>query len=174
MRQTFWQRLDLVARSLFPFLITLTMVLLTAMPLRLPQLSAIMPALALVAVCYWAIHRPQLLPLWTVFLIGLLQDLLSGGPIGVATITLMSVRAVVIWRHRVFTSASFAMVWCAFMVVAAGALFMMWMLACLGMLQVVSPKPLLFQYLLTVAAYPCFSWLMSRGQRAFRHADTIG
>ena len=171
MRPTIWERLDLAARGLFPFLVTLSMLLLTAMPLRLPEISGIMPPLTLVAVCYWSIHRPQLLPLWAVFLIGLLQDLLSGGPIGVAAITLISVHTLVLWQRRVFLTSSFAMVWCAFMVLAAGALALMWLLTCLGMFQFVSPKPLLFQYLLTVAAYPCFSWLMTQGQRVFRPID---
>lgn len=171
MRLTIWERLDLAARAVFPFLVTFFMVLISAMPLRVPELSSIMPPLALVSVCYWSIYRPDLLPLWSVFLIGLLQDLLSGGPIGVATLTLISIHAVVLWQRRLFVSASFPMVWCGFMVMAAAALGMMWLLTCLGLLTFVSPRPLLFQYILTVAAYPCFSWLMTQGQRVFRPVD---
>jgi rod shape-determining protein MreD len=170
-RLTIWERLDLAARAVFPFLVTFFMVLISAMPLRVPELSSIMPPLALVSVCYWSIYRPDLLPLWSVFLIGLLQDLLSGGPIGVATLTLISIHAVVLWQRRLFVSASFPMVWCGFMVMAAAALGMMWLLTCLGLLTFVSPRPLLFQYILTVAAYPCFSWLMTQGQRVFRPVD---
>ena len=64
-------------------------------PLRLPDVSPVVPALALVAVYYWAVHRPSLMPAWVVFLIGLFQDLLSGGPVGVGILSLLLVFALV-------------------------------------------------------------------------------
>ena len=53
------------------------------------------------------------------------------------------------------------------MLVAAAALAMMWLLACLGLMAYVDPQPLVFQHLLTVAVYPFFAWLMVRGQKLF-------
>ena len=165
MNQVFWNRLDVLGRSFVPFLVTLLLAVLMALPLRLPALSLIMPALTLVAVYYWAVHKPHLMPLWAVFLIGLVQDLLSGEPLGVAIIVLLCTHAFISWQRRVFLSASFGLVWCMFMLVAAAALTLMWLLACLGLMAYVDPQPLMFQYLLTVAAYPFFAWLMVRGQK---------
>ena len=90
MNQVFWHRLDLLGRSFVPFLVTLMLAILMALPLRLPALSTIMPAFTLIAVYYWAVHKPHLMPLWAVFLIGLVQDLLSGEPLGVAIIVLFA------------------------------------------------------------------------------------
>ena len=53
-----WQRLDAVARSLFPFLITVLLVVISMVPVRMPTLAPIMPILSLVAVYYWAVYRP--------------------------------------------------------------------------------------------------------------------
>ena len=167
MNEALWHRLDLFARSLFPFLITLMLAVLMALPLRLPGLSTIMPAFTLIAVYYWAVHRPQLMPIWAVFVIGLMQDLLSGGPVGVAIITLLCTQALIVWQRKIFASAPFALIWFIFMLAAAAAMTLMWILACIGLMAYLDPRPMVFQYLLTVAVYPFFAWAMVRGRRLF-------
>ncbi|MEM7171823.1 MAG: rod shape-determining protein MreD [Pseudomonadota bacterium] len=167
MKLTFWQRLDVVVRALFPCLITLMLVVASALPLPAPSLSHIMPMLPLIAVFYWAVYKPDLFPLWAVFLIGLVQDLLSGGPIGVSAIAFLSLQAAVNAQRRRFVSASFAKIWLLFSIFSAAAFALMWLLISFSMMLFVDPMPLLFQFLLTVAVYPCFAWLMVRGQRAF-------
>ena len=93
MRSGVWHRLDLVARNLLPALIAFSLVLVAMVPLRLPDVAPVVPALALVAVYYWAVHRRNLMPVWAVFLIGLFQDLLSGGLVGVGILSLLLVSA---------------------------------------------------------------------------------
>jgi rod shape-determining protein MreD len=163
-----WQRLDAVARSLFPFLITVLLVIISMVPVRVPTLAPIMPVLSLVAVYYWAVYRPELMPIWAVFLIGLLQDLLIGDAVGAGIITLLCVHALIGWQRRFFAQASFSMVWCIFMLVAAGAMILLWLLTSFAMSRSVDPWPALFQYFMTVAIYPFFAWLMAQGQRLFQ------
>ena len=45
--------------------------------------------LFLMAVYYWSAYRPTLVPLWFVFFMGLLLDLLSGAPIGLNALVLV-------------------------------------------------------------------------------------
>ena len=45
-------------------------------------------ALALIAVFFWTAHRPDLLPPWAVFLLGIFSDLASGGLVVGATCTI--------------------------------------------------------------------------------------
>src|SRR3546814_13791776 len=45
-----WHRLDVIARSISPFFVTLLLVLLSLLPLRIADLSPIVPALALIGV----------------------------------------------------------------------------------------------------------------------------
>ena len=78
MRPAFWQRLDSLARRLTPFGLTVILVLAALIPSHVPEFARVVPALAMVAVYHWAIHRPRLLPAWSVFVLGILQDVLSG------------------------------------------------------------------------------------------------
>jgi rod shape-determining protein MreD len=162
-----WHRLDVVARSISPFFVTMLLILLSLVPLHISDLSPIVPALALIGVFFWSVHRPDLMPIWAVFLLGLLQDILTGGVIGPGIVGLLVAHALVVWQHRFFLAASFAVIWFAFMLVAAAALAVTWLLSCIAMMTLLDPHPVFFQYLVTLAFYPCLAWAFLRGQRLF-------
>ncbi len=169
MNQTVWTRLDLVARSLFPFALALILVMAGMVPLRLPELSPIVPLLGLVAVYYWSIYRPDLMPGWAVFLLGLIQDLLSGGPIGVYALVFLLMSTAVGAQRRFLGTGSFAFVWAIFLPVAGVAFFLMWALYCLNLDMLIDARSVTFQYLTTIAVYPCLAWLFAQAQRAIVH-----
>ena len=167
MNQNVWTRLDVVARGLLPFALTLFLVILAMVPFQVPGLSAVVPSLGLIAVYFWVIHRPDLMPAWAVFLIGVIQDLLSGAHLGVGTMVLLLVWLAVAAQGRVFSSASFMLVWAIFVLVAAGAQLLAWLFSSMIAGFILDARPLFFQYLTTVAIYPCLAWLFVQTQRSF-------
>ena len=86
----FWHRLDQFARQLFPFALTLTLLLASLVPVPLPAYSSVTPSFMVMAIYFWSLHRPDLMPPSAVFAIGLLQDLLTGGILGVSSIVLLA------------------------------------------------------------------------------------
>lgn len=168
MRQGALHRLDGVARNISPFFVTLLLVLVALLPLRISDFAPIMPAVALVGVFFWSVHRPDLMPIWAVFLIGFVQDLLAGGVWGPGIVGLLVAHALVAWQLRFFLSASFVLIWCVFMLVAAVSMAVTWLCTCLAMMTYVDPDPVFFQFLMTVAIYPCLAWVFLRGRRLFK------
>lgn len=166
MNQTVWTRLDLVARSLFPFALTLLLVMVSIVPLRIPDLSPIVPSLGIIAVYYWVIYRPELMPGWAVFLLGLVQDLLGGGPLGIHALVFLLLVAAVGAQRRFLATGSFAFVWAIFLPVAAATFFLIWLLYCLNLDLLIDARSVTFQYFTTVAVYPCLAWLFAQAQRA--------
>ena len=160
-----WHRLDILARGLTPLMLTMILVLIGMVPLQNPDIAALVPSMALIAVYYWAVHRPDLLPLWVTFMIGLFEDLLSGGYVGVGILSLLLVYSVVELQRRLFLRASFQMLWMLFAMTAAGAMYLAWVLNCLLYADWLSFWPVLFQFLTTVAAYPLIAWLFAKAQR---------
>lgn len=165
MKGTVWQRLDFVARSMTPLMVSLGLVIVSVVPLRLPQASYIVPTLALMAVYYWSLHRADLLPALAIFVVGMLQDILGGGPLGVNTLIFLAVYGICVSQRRFFYGKSFLVVWWGFMVVAAGALILEWALNSAFSGTIVSPRPALYKYLITIAVYPLIAWLFARMQR---------
>jgi rod shape-determining protein MreD len=68
--------------SLIPAMLAVLLVMLVNMPVSFTGGLLPAPALALACVYYWVLVRPDLMPAFAVFSIGLLEDLLSGGPPG--------------------------------------------------------------------------------------------
>jgi rod shape-determining protein MreD len=162
---TLWQRLDLVARQITPFLATLLLVMLALIPLRLPNLAPVVPWLALVSVFYWTVYRDDLMPPVAVFGIGLFDDLAAGTNIGVCALLLLLVQVAVMPQRRFFHSRSFVVTWMGFTVMAAGAMSLLWIITAILEGALLSPRPVLFQFMTTVAIYPPVAWLFTRLQR---------
>lgn len=162
-----WHRLDALARGLVPFATTIILVMLGALPLHVPGWAAVAPALALMAVYYWSIFRPDLLPAPAVAAVGLFQDILSGAPLGVNTLALLLVHGLVSAQRRFFLGKSFLVMWWGFMMIAAGVAAGTWLLVCALEGALLDPVPLLFRMGLTLALFPCLTWLFIRIQQTF-------
>lgn len=158
----FLHRLDRTARNITPIVLCITLVLMSTLPLGLPGYWRIAPNLVLVAVFYWAIFRPDLLPLSVAFGIGLFQDVLAGTALGLHALILVVVHHVVSSQQRFFVGKSFLVVWWAFTLIAAGAAALMWLVTMALSVAFVDPLPAVFQFVLTVAACPVLVWFFAR------------
>ncbi|MFQ5985167.1 MAG: rod shape-determining protein MreD [Alphaproteobacteria bacterium] len=158
----FRQRLERVVRGLTPFALTLLLVVVSVLPVPVPGFAPITPALALISVYYWSIYRPDLLPMVATFFVGLVQDALSGLPLGLTALVFLLVRWVVVSQRRFFLGKSFVLVWWGFMLVAPAAVSVSWALASLILGGVVAAGPVVGQLLLTVMVYPALTWLLAR------------
>jgi rod shape-determining protein MreD len=164
LKPSVWVRMDAWVRHLVPFGVTVILLLLTAIPTRLPGSAGIAPMLPMMGVYYWAIYRPDLLPAWAVFLIGLLADILAGTPPGVNTLVLLLVQGVTASQRRFFLAKTFMVAWCAFGLLFGGAVGLCWLLTTVLTGKPVDPSPVLFQYLVTLGLFPAISWLLAHTQ----------
>lgn len=165
MKLTVWQQLDMVARQSLPFLLALSVVLVSVVPLQIPSFSQVMPWLALVAVYYWSAHRPDLLPAGAVFAVGVFHDLVAGTVLGVGALILVLVHAAVVSQRRFFMSRSFLVIWFGFVLIAAGAMALAWLINAVVAGVLLDPRPAVFQLLTTIAAYPLLGWVFAWVQR---------
>ena len=161
----FWYRFEMALRGLTPVLMTLMLAFLAVVPLHIPEFAPVTPALTVIAVYYWGIYRPDLTPMAAVFAVGIVQDTLAGTPLGFTSLVLIVVQAVVVSQRRFFHGKTFLVEWWGFMLVAPGAALLSWVLASLYYGVLVAPRPLGFQLLLTIALYPCLTWLFARAQQ---------
>ncbi len=171
MKSGLWHRMDLLARQLTPSMLTLALVIINVVPLHIPGFSRVAPLLPLMAVYHWAIFRPRLLPAYAVFLIGLLQDILTGAPIGVNALVFLAVYGAVLSQKQFFIGKSFFILWLGFSLIAAGAAVINWLAISILSVTLVEPRTVFFQYLLTLGFFPAIAWVFMRWQRAFPRQD---
>jgi rod shape-determining protein MreD len=158
--------------SLLPALSALLLVMLVNLPVTLTGGLFPAPLLALTAVYFWALVRPDLMPPYLVLFVGLFEDLLSGGPAGIWATGFMAAYALVDrQRENLAGLAGSAAVlgFAAAMALAAAATFVLtWIM----FMRQPPLAPLLLASVFTVLFYPpiavVLGWVHRRAVGALR------
>lgn len=166
MNSTVLQRLDKIARNLTPLMISLFLVLFSVLPIYIPYYGLVAANVGVMAVFYWVVYRPDLMPPVAAFMVGLWQDILIGTPEGANAFVLLVVAMALAAQRRFFQGKSFMVVWWAFGMIAFMAVTLSWVLMVALSAKWIAPAPAVFQFFLTVALYPFVTWILARTQYA--------
>ena len=157
-------RLDTGARRMVPFLVLLCLVVLTAIPTRLPGFAQVAPSWPIIGIFYWSIYRPDLLPMWAAFLIGILADTVLDMPLGISALLFLLIRGIVVSQRRFFLTNAFPMTWGAFAIIAMGCMGLTWLLFSGLHGEAVDPQILLWQYIMLIGLFPFVTVLLAYTQ----------
>ena len=157
--------------NVLPIATTMLAALLSIEPLHLDGYAALTPAFTLMATYHWTIYRPGLLPPAWLFLIGTIQDLLSGGLPGETAVTLLLARAILLPQRHYFVDRRFPFIWAGFTLLTGGAVLLSWALHSLLAAELLDLRGPVLRAVLTISAFPIASFLLGRSQRALIGAD---
>jgi rod shape-determining protein MreD len=154
------QRLDQTGRRFLPVVTAMLLGVLAVLPIGIPQWGALAPPLMLIAVFYWSLVRPDLMPPTAAFLLGLFQDMLSGAPIGSGALVMVATQWTMRGQQRFLVNRPFLLLWSAFIPVAAGAGLIEWLVYALINLHAVPILSSLVRLVLGFALFPVVAWLV--------------
>jgi len=152
--------------SLIPALTAALLVLISNMPVSFTGELLPSPALALAGVYFWVLVRADLMPPPVVLLIGLLEDLLSGGPPGLWAAGYLAAYWLTAKQRETLAGLNGAGALVGFtgaMLLAAATAYG---LSAAVYLRLAPLPPLLLESVSTVALYPvvafCMAWIMRK------------
>jgi rod shape-determining protein MreD len=124
------------------------------------------PYFGVMAVYYWSLYYPRLMPRWFAFMAGLLHDALSSAPLGLMALTLLIVREFCNSQRQLLLSASFLQIWFGYGLAAAMASGLGWVI--FGVFQGDFAMKLSdwVAFGVSVALFPLVAWLFNRAERA--------
>jgi rod shape-determining protein MreD len=157
--------------NVLPIATTVLAALLSIEPLHFNHYAALTPAFTLMATYHWTIRRPDLLPAPLLFLIGTIQDLLSGGLPGVTAVTLLLARAIAVPHRHYLVDRPFSFIWAGFTLLTGGAMLFSWALHSLLAGELLDLRGPVLRAVLTISVFPIASFLLGRSQRALIGAD---
>jgi rod shape-determining protein MreD len=160
------QRMDAFSRQLVPCASIMAFTIIGVVPLHIPRFDSVAPSLPLIAVFYWTLYRPELIPVWAVFVLGIVQDALSGLPVGVTACTLTVAHAIVVAQRRFLIGKSFSIIWLSFALVVLATVALGWALVCAYYGAILASPAIFFQAMATIGVYPILSRLLSGFQIA--------
>ena len=165
-RSPFWQRVDKWSRSSIPVGFTLFLLILGLLPWHLPELGTVGISLVIISVYYWGLRKPHLMTPWSVLCIGLIGDLLGVTPMGVGTVSLLCLYALIRSQARALRNMPFLIVWGTFILMAGVTILLSWILTAAMDVHFPDIKPALILYLFDIICYPPLSYVFDRLQRS--------
>jgi rod shape-determining protein MreD len=170
-RPSIGRKLDIAARQSFPTVVTVLLLVIAAAPLAIAAQAQIQLAIALASVFFWTLVRPGSMPPPAVFLLGLLVDLLSYAPLGVAVVILLVLHGLTLAGRRTLGRAGFLLAWLAFALLAVGAVTVQWGLTSLLTLHILPVAPAVLAAILAVGIYPLLAVPLGRAHRTVAEPD---
>jgi rod shape-determining protein MreD len=150
----FSSRLTQWSAAVTPFMTGVFLILLTLLPFNVSGGWLVTPALPLMAVYFWALYRPDLMPPGVVFTLGLLTDFMSSSFLGLwAFVFLVAYAFVSTQRSNLLTRVSHR-IWFGFGLVMSIATVTTWLFTSIVFTEFLSPWPFLVQGVLSVLLYP--------------------
>ncbi len=147
-------------KSVIPFFTILFLIIIMVLPYNIPLIGDIMPFLTLIGVYYWSVFKPELLPVSVVFVLGLLQDILLGSPLGLMPLLLIVVQQFIFIQGRQFLERDFIFNWFVFVMLVIGFGFLSWAITSLYFRVFLDYLSVIGQILLTIAFYPVITWIL--------------
>src|SRR6201989_1502285 len=157
--------LDRWGRLILPGTLLLFFVLLTLAPLRAPYLSDALPLLPALVVFQFSLATPERLPGPLLLAMGILLDLLLGGPgapVGVSARGFVLIRAAVVANRRYLVGVPFLFQWFGFCLLGLGFVLLVWIFTALWTWTAIDPTQAFVQYVVVVVLYPLLAPLLVR------------
>ena len=108
-------KLEFLARMTVPYSLIAVLFLVSVIAVPYPLAVLFYAPFLLMAIYYWSIYRPTLLPPWLVFVVGMSFDVLTGMPfVGLNAILFLLTRIIITDQRRFLVGQSFIMVWFGF------------------------------------------------------------
>jgi len=155
-------------RLLLAQAVIILFLILSVVSMSLPHAGDLKPFFLLIAIYYWGIYRPTLMPIAYTFLLSLMLDLLADLNLGTSGLILVSLQ-ILIRRSRVFLIGQpYGMVWLGFAILSfiyAIALWLILSLSNFSFFPVQSLIQVLIAACLTIVIYPVASLILQSVHR---------
>jgi rod shape-determining protein MreD len=146
-------------RLAVPQLLLALLLILNLTSLPIPYAGSVKPMLVMMAVYYWSIYRPTLVPPWLCFGVGLLMDILTGMPPGLNAFILVALQWLVCDQRRFLMGQPYITIWAVFGFLMMATALAEWVLfgVALGWAPVV---PVVAAVLLSLFLFPVVTLLL--------------
>ena len=166
---TFSKKLEIFARFCVAYCLIVVFLMLDMISFNVPYFNEIRPSFTLMALFYWSIYRPSMVPPWLAFFLGLLIDIISGLPLGLNALLYVMVARIIQNQRKIFMGQLFVSIYIGYVLVSTGLATLEWGIFCLSGFEIVSFKPVMGSILLGFAFFPVAFLLMNGTHKILPH-----
>ncbi len=147
-------KLEAYLRLCIPHIATLFFILLNVSQLAIPFAQSLKPDFALMAVYYWAVYRPTLMPPAMTFVLGIILDFLTGSPAGFYALTYICAHWITRDQRRFLMGQPFITLWLGFSFVSFATSALQWCVFALAEFGFPDLLPVFLRFCASVFVFP--------------------
>lgn len=140
--------------------------LLMIVPWPMPTAKAVLSVFPLMILCFWVVNRPEHFSMAWSFIIGFLQDVLLGQPLGITALTYLAADFFLRGQRQFFLQQSFRHLWTMFGVVILCVSLVQWLVASLIIHAWVEIMPMCLKVGIGVLFFPMTTVILHHLQRS--------
>lgn len=125
------------------------------------DLRALLPMMPYLAIHYWTLRRPALVPEWLVFLSGFATDVVTNGPLGYWAFVYLVGYAIAVTTSSLAASSAMAR-WLQLGMTLAVLALVQWLVACIYFGRWTGWQPVAVAAAAALLCYPFLAYLLSR------------
>ena len=144
-------------QRMLPLLSYLIMLFFSYIPLSLPTSDSVRPAVGMICAYFWLLHRPDVFNLLSVYILGLVEDIISSVPMGTNIFALLVMYLLVTNLSRFFNAKPFVIIWYGFILFSFVTFLSKWLLVSVYYSHFLPLMSVMFSFLITAAVYPILS-----------------
>ena len=157
--ESFSENLFLSLQRLIPLISSILLLFLSYIPIDIAFSSSIRPVVSLICAYFWVVHRPDLFNLGSVYVLGIVEDVITSAPFGSNVFMLLLMYLLASNLAKYFSAKPFVFTWYVFAGLAFVVMLARWLLVSVYYSQFLPLGMLMFSVLATAAFYPVFSFV---------------
>lgn len=157
MRNEMYENMGVYFQRMLPLITSILLLLISYIPLNFSISNNMRPAMGIICVYFWMIHRPDLFNLVSVYILGLFDDIISSVPMGSNILALLVLYLLVNNLQHFFNGKPFIITWYGFATLSLATFCVKWLVVSIYYGQFLPLSILFFTYLVTIAFYPFIS-----------------
>ncbi|AHC73903.1 rod shape-determining protein MreD [Candidatus Endolissoclinum faulkneri L5] len=154
MRLTLAKSFSIWIRRSIPIALVAMLAALSVVSIKIPGYASIAADYTSMAVFYWTVFCPDLQPISLLFIIGLLQDIICGNPLGLTVVSLLLLHRLTLSQQQLLIKKPFLFICFAFMLIQLLISILSWLIMSLLHFCLILPDPAVYRYLITVFGFP--------------------
>lgn len=157
MSEEWSENLTLYFQRLLPLLVSLFLLFVSYIPLDFALSNNMRPAVGMICVYFWLLHRPDVFNLMSVYVLGVTEDIISSAPFGSNVFAVLVMYVLVTNLARYFNAKPFIIIWYGFALLSFVTFLSRWLLVSIYYSQFLPLSTVMFSFLITAASYPILS-----------------
>ena len=139
-----------------PLFVSILWLMVSFIPLKSELSANARPMFGLMCIYFWTAYRSDLFSLMSVFVLGMISDVLSVAPLGIYLFMYLIMYLSVIKISKYINDKTFEILWIGLALLLPISMLSGWLLTSIYYADFLPLKSLLFSYLISIALYPIF------------------